>query len=64
MREHNGTLRVFYMLVQTHTRPALPQDARQRRLAHLDRLPPEVSPVQLQQINGIVMLFLMRLTSH
>ena len=35
-----------------HTWPALPQDAGQRRLAHLDRLPPKVRAVQLQQVKG------------
>jgi hypothetical protein len=29
------------------------EDAGQRRLAHLDRLPPQVRAVQLQQIEGI-----------
>src|SRR4051812_35810908 len=33
--------------------PALAQDARQRRLTHPDRLPPQVRPVQLQQVEGI-----------
>ena len=34
-------------------RSALAQDARQRRLADLDRLAPQVGAVQLQQVEGI-----------
>ena len=50
---HNSALRVLKMLVQAHAGAALPQDARQRRPAHLDRLPPKVIAVQLQQVEGV-----------
>ena len=40
-------------LVQAHTRPALAQDVGQRGLAHLDRLPQKVRPVQLQEIESV-----------
>ena len=44
---------MLQVLVQAHTRPALAQDAGQRRLAHLDRLPAQVVAVQLQQVEGV-----------
>jgi hypothetical protein len=31
----------------------LPKDARERRLADLDRLPPQVRTIQLQQVEGV-----------
>jgi hypothetical protein len=33
--------------------PALAKDASQRRLAHLNRFPPKVRAVQLQQVEGV-----------
>ena len=52
--EHNGALRVLQVLVQTHPRSALAQDAGERRLAHFDRLAPQVCAVQLQEeVEGI-----------
>jgi hypothetical protein len=41
------------VLVQAHSGTALAQDARQRRLAHLDRFSAQVCAVQLQQVEGI-----------
>src|SRR4029079_13150228 len=48
-----GALWVLQVLVQTNTRPALPQHARQRRLAYLNRLPPKIRPVQLKQVECV-----------
>jgi len=45
--------RVLQVFIQAHAVPGLAQDARQRRLADLDRLPPQVRAVQLQQVEGI-----------
>jgi hypothetical protein len=42
--------RVLKMLVQTHAVAALPQDAGQRRLAHLDRFRSQIRAVQLDQV--------------
>ena len=53
MLEDDGALLVFEVLVQAHTWPALSQDACQRRLAHLDRLPPQVRAIQLQEVEGV-----------
>ena len=41
------------VLVEPHARSALAQDARQRRLARLNRLAAQVGAVQLQQVEGI-----------
>jgi hypothetical protein len=41
------------VLVDTNARAALAQDAGERGLAHLDRLPAHVSTVQLQQVQGV-----------
>ena len=38
---------------RAHAVAGLAKDAGQRRLAHLDRLPPQVRPVQLQQVEGV-----------
>jgi hypothetical protein len=46
--EHNGALRVLQVLVEPHTRSALAQDADQRGLANLDRLPSKIAAVQLE----------------
>ena len=51
--EHDASLRALQVLSQPHPWPALTQDARQRRLPYLDRLPPKVRAVQLQQV-GLV----------
>jgi dsRNA-specific ribonuclease len=51
--EDSDAIRVLKVFVQPHAVPGLAQDARQRRLAHRDRLPPQVRPVQLQQVEGI-----------
>ena len=53
MLENDGALRVFEVLVEAHTWSALPQDACQRRLSHLDRFPTQVRAVELQQIEGV-----------
>jgi hypothetical protein len=53
MLEDNGTLGMLHVLFQAQPRSALTQDAGQGRLADLDRLPPKVRPVQLQQIEGV-----------
>ena len=53
MLEHDGALGMLQVLVQAHARPALAQDAGQRRLAHLDRLSAQVVAVQLQQVEGV-----------
>ena len=44
---------MFQVLVQPQARSALAQDARQRRLADLDRLAAQVGAVQLQQVEGV-----------
>ena len=43
--EHDHALRMFKVFVQPQAWSALPQDARERCLADLDRLPPKVSAV-------------------
>ena len=44
---------MLQVFIQAHAVPGLAQDARQRRLADLDRLPPQVRAVELQQVEGI-----------
>jgi len=51
--EHDGTLRVFQVLVQAHTWSALAKDARQGGLTHPDRLAAQIGAVQLQQVEGV-----------
>jgi hypothetical protein len=40
------------VLIQPHAVAALPQDAGERRLAHLDRLSTQIRSVELHQIEG------------
>jgi hypothetical protein len=51
--EHHITLRVLEVIIQRDARAALAQDAGERRLADLDRLPPQVRAIQLQQVEGV-----------
>ena len=51
--EHDHALRMFKVFVQPQAWSALAQDARQGRLARLDRLAPQIGAVQLQQVEGI-----------
>jgi hypothetical protein len=44
---------MFQVLVQPHAGTALAQDAGERRLAHLERLAPQIRAVQLQQVEGV-----------
>jgi hypothetical protein len=44
---------VRQVLVQANAGTALAQDARQCRLAHLDRLSAQVVTIQLQQVEGV-----------
>jgi len=41
------------VLVEAHTVPSLAKDARQGRLAYLNRLPPKIRPVQLKQVECV-----------
>jgi hypothetical protein len=51
--EHDGAFRVLHVLVQAHAGAALPQDARQRRLAHFKWFPTKIRAVELQQAEGM-----------
>jgi len=51
--EDDIALRVLQVFVQAHSGTALPQDAGQCRLAHLDRLTPQVRAIQLQQVESV-----------
>ena len=51
--ERDIALPVLQMLVEAHAMPAVAQNAGERRLAHLDRLPAHVGAVQLQQVERI-----------
>jgi len=51
--EDNNALWMLQVFVQAHPGPAISQNARQRRLAHLNRLTPQVIAVQLQQVEGV-----------
>ena len=53
MLEHDIALGVLQVLVQAHTGPALAKDARQRRLADLNRFSAQVRPIQFQQVKGV-----------
>ena len=45
--------RMREVFVQSQPRLATPQDARERRLAHLDRLTSEVPAVEVKQVEGV-----------
>ena len=45
--------RVRQVLVEAQARPALTQDARERRLPRLDRLAPQIRAVELEQVEGV-----------
>jgi hypothetical protein len=51
MREYRGAV-VLHVLVQMQTRQAAAQQARERPLARLERLAPQVLAVELQQVEG------------
>ena len=44
---------VRQVLVEAQARPALTQDARERRLPRLDRLAPQIRAVELEQVEGV-----------
>ena len=52
MLEHSQPAVVLQVHVQPHAVPSLAQDAGQRRLAHLQRLAPQVLTVEFQQVKG------------
>jgi hypothetical protein len=51
--KHGRPTVVLQMFVQSQARSALAQDARQRRLADLDWLPPQIGAVEFQKIEGV-----------
>ena len=53
MAEHDVAFGVLEVLVEPHAAAALAQDARQRRLADLERLAGQVYALYLQQVEGI-----------
>jgi hypothetical protein len=50
--EHDVAVVMLKMLVELQARPDLAQHGGERRLAHLERLTPQVSAVQLEQVEG------------
>jgi hypothetical protein len=53
VREHERAVRLVEVLVEAQARRGTREHARKRRLAHGERVPPHVLPVQFNQVEGI-----------